>query len=283
MHITDWLPTLMHAASADSDSFNLRQNLDGLDQWDVLSENLQSRRSEILLNIDPQADDAALRVGDMKLVTASRGTTRSCAGWYPADDLQRNPCKGDDAVMKDVSILDNSEFAGDDGYAAMQAPYRKLNVTVVRDTYRPDILHFVRNDRPNISNDGTVRPPYLNEVARPRYSEVASLLEKIGRKPVYPEEPLVVKCGPRPANASVNCKPWLRPCLYNVTADPCEYENLASSRPQVVDAMLTRLQFYKENSAAPLNKPVDDAGLPYHHHWNWVPWRKAESPTGDGK
>jgi len=286
VHITDWLPTLMHAVSTESDSFHLPQNLDGLDQWDALSENLDSQRNEILHNIDPGSNAAALRIGDMKLVSASRGSTRKCAGWYPTDELQRYPCKDGTPVNADF-LLDNSKFAGDVS-APGQGLYksgtvRNLNATIVRDAYQPDTFHFIIHDRPKFHNDGTVRPPYLSEVAHPQHSELSSLLEKIGRKPFYRQEPLVVKCGPRPGNASSNCKPWESACLYNVTADPCEYENLASSRTQVVEAMQQRLQFYKEHSARPLNCPIDDAGLPYHHDWNWVPWRKAASQTGDGK
>jgi len=131
-------------------------------------------------------------------------------------------------------------------------------------------------------DDSEVRPPYLNEKAPPQHSELSRLLEKIGRKPVSRIRPVVVTCGPRPQNASGNCKPWLQACLFNISADPCEYDNLAASRPELVGAMLKRVEFYRQNSARPLNQPVDDAGLPYHHHWNWVPWRKpASSQTSD--
>ena len=260
MHITDWLPTLLHVASSSqgSDSFSLPRELDGLDQWDALSNDLRSPRSEILLNIDPEHHASAVRVGDMKLLSASRGTTRRCDGWYPTDDINRDPCK--DGTL--VRSRDNSQ----DGSTA-------LNVTVVRDRYQPMTLHFINNNRPTFTNDHTVRPAHLNEVAHPQHSRVTSLLEKIGRKPLYAREPLSVKCGARPANATSNCKPWLAACLFNITADPCEYENLATSRPHVVNAMQRQLQFYREHAVTPLNKPVDDTGLPYHHNWTWVPWR----------
>jgi len=108
------------------------------------------------------------------------------------------------------------------------------------------------------------------------------LLEKLGRKPPSPRgKPVIVDCGPRPPNATSNCRPWLQACLFNISADPCEFDNLAASQPQLVEVMLKRVEFYRENSARPLNQPVDDAGLPYHHHWNWVPWRKPASQTAD--
>ena len=267
MHVADWLPTLMHAAAADTDGFSLPRNLDGLDQWDALSDNLKSRRGEILHNVDPRVDAAALRVGDMKLVSASRGTTRTCDGWYPTDNYRGNPCKRG-TVVNDPS---------------MQAFYQtdtahEVNVTIVRDAYQPDTFYFINNDRPKFTGNGQMRPPYLREMAPPRRSELISILEEIGRKPLYSGEPFSVKCGPRPENASTNCKPWLHACLFNVTADPCEYENLALSRPHVVTALQKRLELYKDDAVPPLNKPVDDAGLPYRHNGYWVPWRKAVTP-----
>jgi len=240
----------------------------------VLSDNAESKRHEVLLNIDPAADAAALRHGDLKLVTAARGTTRHCAGWYPVDELARNPCK--DGCMVDVP-----------GEGLERYSVGRLNVTVVRDAFQPATLHFVayRRARGESTNNGRQRAPHLNEVARPRRSEVASLLGKIGRKPPPQQQqqgsdlqrPLVVGCGRRPANASTNCRPWIAACLYNVTEDPCEYHNLAPDRPDQVASLQKRLRWYKEKAVPPLNQPVDDAGLPYHHHWNWVPWRKSGS------
>nr|CAH7742794.1 unnamed protein product [Callosobruchus chinensis] len=49
MHITDWLPTLYHAAGGDVSKLG---KIDGINQWDVLSRNIPTNRSEILLNID---------------------------------------------------------------------------------------------------------------------------------------------------------------------------------------------------------------------------------------
>jgi len=272
MHITDWLPTLMHAVTADSDSFSLPQNLDGLDQWDSLSDNLKSRRSEILHNINPGVDAAAVRVGDMKLVSALHGSTRSYDDWYPTDSCQT---KLHGTVVNDPFL--KAFYQTDTAH--------KVNITIVKDKYQPETFHFINYSRSKFPNNGKIRPPYLSEVAPPQHSELISILEEIGRKPVYPQEPFSVKCGPRPENASTNCKPWLQACLFNVTADPCEYENLALSQPHVVAALQKRVEFYKEHAVPPIDKPVDDAGLPYHHHGYWVPWIKAVSPSlrDDGK
>ena len=264
MHITDWLPTLMHVVTNESDDFRLGINLDGIDQWNALSnDQKESQRTEILYNIDPKANASALRVGDMKLVFASRGSTRHFDSWYPTPDGRRDQ---DGTVLEGprVTVPYDSSGLGDTNIQTLR-PSAKRNYTT------SDRLHFITE----YNNDGVFRPPFLSEAASPRQSELRHLLEKIGRKPLYPEKPLKIECGPRPGNASSNCRPWLRACLFNVTADPCEYENLASGRPDVVKMMKKRLRFYRQHAVRPLNKPVDDAGLPYHHNWNWVPWRKA--------
>lgn len=51
MYIADWLPTLAHVAGIDG---NIIHNIDGLNQWEAISENHQNgERREIVHNIDP--------------------------------------------------------------------------------------------------------------------------------------------------------------------------------------------------------------------------------------
>ncbi|XP_020899733.1 arylsulfatase J isoform X1 [Exaiptasia diaphana] len=79
IHVTDWYPTLIKLAGGTTKD----DNIDGVDQWDVLSKGTPSTRQEILVNIDYAPDlsgeqysprgftyysGAAIRVGDMKLL-----------------------------------------------------------------------------------------------------------------------------------------------------------------------------------------------------------------------
>ncbi|UYV75968.1 Sulfatase [Cordylochernes scorpioides] len=100
MHIVDWLPTLYSAAV---DNFNNKSttlstdreyragklggnvstlgNIDGMDMWSSLSQNTDSPRKEILLNIDPVWGMRALRMGPYKAISGDYQGGRF-SGWY---------------------------------------------------------------------------------------------------------------------------------------------------------------------------------------------------------
>ncbi len=68
IHISDWLPTLYHVAGGD---VNDLKNIDGINLWDELSQNLDSRRSEVLLNIDNIWGSSALLVNKWKVMVGT--------------------------------------------------------------------------------------------------------------------------------------------------------------------------------------------------------------------
>ncbi|KAF5271189.1 hypothetical protein FQR65_LT05333 [Abscondita terminalis] len=78
VHITDWLPTLYHAAGGDVKKLT---KLDGLDLWPSLTNNTDSPREEILHNIDDEFGITAFTSGDWKYLNGStyRGDWDS---WY---------------------------------------------------------------------------------------------------------------------------------------------------------------------------------------------------------
>lgn len=77
-HITDWLPTLYSAAGGDVSYLG---EIDGVDAWKALSEDLPSNRTSVLHNIDDIYGNAALTLGDWKIL---KGTTYRGVwdGWY---------------------------------------------------------------------------------------------------------------------------------------------------------------------------------------------------------
>ncbi|KAJ7376668.1 ATPase, P-type (transporting), HAD super, sub IC [Desmophyllum pertusum] len=88
IHVTDWLPTIVHLSGGSVDSMPL----DGYNVWETLSSGEPSPRTEILHNVDPidaywdshfesyhHCRQAAIRVGDWKLLTGCPGN----GSWIP--------------------------------------------------------------------------------------------------------------------------------------------------------------------------------------------------------
>ncbi|ELU01579.1 hypothetical protein CAPTEDRAFT_176799 [Capitella teleta] len=90
MHVSDWLPTLVHVAGGNTTGMKL----DGYNVWDMLTKGTESPRKEILHNIDPLMEPkgharpnstfdtrvrAAIRYGDWKLITGDPGN----GSWIP--------------------------------------------------------------------------------------------------------------------------------------------------------------------------------------------------------
>lgn len=65
MHMIDWLPTLIRAAG-----YEPPKDIDGIDQWDAILENKESKREE-LFEIDDYIGFASIISGDFKLVTGN--------------------------------------------------------------------------------------------------------------------------------------------------------------------------------------------------------------------
>ncbi|XP_070560404.1 arylsulfatase B-like [Ptychodera flava] len=86
------------------------------------------------------------------------------------------------------------------------------------------------------------------------------------------KSPLKIDCGPKPENASTNCKPAEKPCLYDISKDPCEFTNLADKLPDVLEKLLSILDAYNATSVEPMNPALDPAADPAKHNGAWVPW-----------
>ncbi|KAL3843147.1 hypothetical protein ACJMK2_021099 [Sinanodonta woodiana] len=75
MHAVDLFPTLLHVAGGIPDP-----GIDGMNMWPTISENKSSPRTEFIYNIDEIDKNAAIRVGDYKLIEGSPGQSND---WYP--------------------------------------------------------------------------------------------------------------------------------------------------------------------------------------------------------
>jgi len=66
IHVTDLYPTLLNRAGAPLDKENQIKPIDGIDAWEVIAGGEQSKREEILINVDEFR--GALMVGNWKLI-----------------------------------------------------------------------------------------------------------------------------------------------------------------------------------------------------------------------
>lgn len=70
MHITDWLPTLYSAAGGDLRDLG---EIDGIDQWRMLSEGYPRTRDRLLLNIDEVSRTEGAIFKQYKLIRGTFG------------------------------------------------------------------------------------------------------------------------------------------------------------------------------------------------------------------
>ncbi|GFR02792.1 arylsulfatase B [Trichonephila clavata] len=87
-----------------------------------------------------------------------------------------------------------------------------------------------------------------------------------------------VKCNGVPETAN-ECKPLDAPCLYNITADPCEMNNIANLYPEVVQSMLNSIKDYEKQAVNPQFQDQDPHGDPMCHGFAYVPWLDSEHIT----
>lgn len=89
MQIADWLPTLYHAAGGDP--ADITAKLDGTDLWEELSQPSQteSKRKEILHNIDNIWGSSSLLINEWKLVVGTNYEGQWDSWYGPSGD--RNP------------------------------------------------------------------------------------------------------------------------------------------------------------------------------------------------
>jgi hypothetical protein len=65
----------------------------------------------------------------------------------------------------------------------------------------------------------------------------------------------------------------MKPCLFDLGTDPCETNNLAGSRPDILLEMLGLVNKYEATLVPQINKPPDSEGSdPRKFNNTWSPW-----------
>ena len=82
-----------------------------------------------------------------------------------------------------------------------------------------------------------------------------------------------IKCGPIPQNVRHCGGKGFEPCLFNITADPCEFYDLSQKFPDVYQMMLEKLEVYHKGMVpAKFNSTTDPRSHPKLHNGVWEPW-----------
>jgi len=120
------------------------------------------------------------------------------------------------------------------------------------------------------------REGYKYPLRELRESKVAKSLEEIGM-PLQEDSVLIqlrseaeVNCT-KPANAEP-CNSLQEVCLFNITGDPCEFNNLLFKFPEVVKTLDETLSLFESTVVPPRNKPIDPRADPRFWDYTWTNW-----------
>jgi arylsulfatase B len=125
---------------------------------------------------------------------------------------------------------------------------------------------------------GFANPPYnITAVMHSLTGEaIASLLS-----PSFPDEEEMLQLRAKATltctvqRDSTPCDPVIssKPCLFDLEIDPCEWNNLADSHPEVLLEMMDLVTKYEATLVPQLNKPADVEGSdPRKFNNTWSPW-----------
>lgn len=107
-------------------------------------------------------------------------------------------------------------------------------------------------------------------------SDVSKALSKVGIKlnGNYSDirRRIDVNCGKRSPTTAVECLPLEAPCLFDIRKDPCEFDNLAARRPELVRELLDLLHWYNSTAVPPLNTPADPLSNPKFWNYTYTNW-----------
>ncbi|XP_059093885.1 arylsulfatase B-like isoform X1 [Tigriopus californicus] len=113
-------------------------------------------------------------------------------------------------------------------------------------------------------------------------SEVAQALKSMG-SPIPDESTIkalrsqvTFECPKSDDDATCNLAQQV--CLFNITADPCERNNLAFKYPSVIKMMEETLNTFNATAIPPGNKPIDPRADPKFFDYTWTNWLDFYDP-----
>lgn len=102
-------------------------------------------------------------------------------------------------------------------------------------------------------------------------NQVEDLLSPIGIERLRQNGRITCNDVPLSTSTLSQCNPLRKPCLFNITEDPCERRNLAAAHPDIMLDLSRRVQEFRDKSVAPRNRPADLRSNPatFNNTWTW--------------
>jgi len=85
--------------------------------------------------------------------------------------------------------------------------------------------------------------------------------------------PTAVNCNFPPGIEVSKCVPWQADCLFDLTNDPCELNNIAATYPSMVKLLRDKITAYNATSIPAGITPAEEASYPMNWQGQWAPWR----------
>ncbi|KAH7961248.1 hypothetical protein HPB52_006091 [Rhipicephalus sanguineus] len=279
MHITDWLPTFYALAGGSTSDLG---QLDGLDMWGVLSRDEPSQRSDVVYNIDPLWDYAAIRRDNFKIVVGSRGGGKFDQR-FPIPGGQRPSPNLEELMERSLAAQTHSKTLNFNPMLHCMLPrvdFTDMKDYLVRETSfvsREQLKAYKSMHGHNYLTSGWVQQPGVKVLQDSTIVAVGKALRAL-----YGKQDLGFAPDWR-ANTSLSClgeQCGDQSCfqsadnvfLFDMDKDPCECNNLASTHKQVLDSMNKVLEEYRAQTVPPIKPAVDPASFPENHDGTWAPW-----------
>lgn len=76
-----------------------------------------------------------------------------------------------------------------------------------------------------------------------------------------------------------DCDPYSQPCLFNIASDPCEYKNLATKHPEILNELLEKIKEMNKTAVSPLRRFSYPEASPRYWSNTWTNFRDKIAKT----
>ncbi|OQV11793.1 Arylsulfatase J [Hypsibius exemplaris] len=85
-----------------------------------------------------------------------------------------------------------------------------------------------------------------------------------------------IRCNHQEGVEQTPCQPWLADCLFDLTNDPCETDNIAASHPEMVQLLTAKLAIHNATNVPSLHRNYDPNSNPARFDGWLTPWMDPE-------